>query len=330
MLLYSAAFAYGESKNVLFLGNSYTAENNLPQMVADMATSAGDTLLFDSNAMGGATFYAHSINTVSLSKIMSGNWDYVVLQGQSLELFGYFTGIAFPFPAAGVLDSIINQYNPCGETMFYRTWGRKNGLGTYSFQTMDSLIHVNYMNLADTLNAVVSPVGEVWKYIRQNYPSIELYQSDESHPSVAGTYATASCFYSSIFRKDPTSCTFNSTLSQTDAANIKATTKTIVFDNLLNWHIGEYDSLFINCVGIGVPEIENGFGNMYPNPATITITVEIKNGLKDPIQLYNSKGILLKEIETAKQLRINIADLPDGLYFLRQKGESQGKKFIKQ
>lgn len=97
--------------------------------------------------------------------------------------------------------------------------------------------------MADSNNAILSPVGVVWKYLRQNHPSIELYQTDESHPSVAGTYAAACTFYATIFRKDPTLITFNSTLSASVAANIKAAAKLIVYDSLMNWHIGAYDPL---------------------------------------------------------------------------------------
>lgn len=57
ILLVSGLAVFGQSltKKVLFLGNSYTAVNNLPQMMADVAVSAGDTLWFDSNTPGGYT-----------------------------------------------------------------------------------------------------------------------------------------------------------------------------------------------------------------------------------------------------------------------------------
>jgi PKD repeat protein len=106
---------------------------------------------------------------------------------------------------------------------------------------MDSLLNLRYRMMAENNDAILSPVGAVWKYIRENHPSIHLYQSDDSHPSVAGTYAAACCFYTALFRKDPTTITFNSTLSTTEAAIIRAATKLIVFDHLMDWHIGEYD-----------------------------------------------------------------------------------------
>src|SRR6187401_3263782 len=73
------------SYRVLFLGNSYTAVNNLPQIIHDVALSAGDTLIFDSNVPGGYQLVNHSNDTVSQNKIKAGNWNYVVIQGQSQE-----------------------------------------------------------------------------------------------------------------------------------------------------------------------------------------------------------------------------------------------------
>jgi hypothetical protein len=129
------------------------------------------------------------------------------------------------------------------------TWGYKNGcVGCFSswpyietYNGMDSLLNLRYSMAGDSDHAEVSPVGAVWHYIRNNFPSIELYQADELHPSVAGTYAGACCFYSVIFRKDPTLITFNSSLSASDAANIRNAAKIIAFDSLMNWHVGQYD-----------------------------------------------------------------------------------------
>ncbi|MFM9947575.1 MAG: T9SS type A sorting domain-containing protein [Saprospiraceae bacterium] len=252
LLICSTVNGQSQTKRALFLGNSYTYVNNLPQMVANVAISTGDTLIFDNNAPGGYTFQGHSTNAISLAKIALGNWDYVVLQEQSqLPSFPLSQVEADVFPYAHILDSLINAKNLCAETVFYMTWGRKNGdasncaswppVCTYS--GMDSLLNLRYSLMADNNNAIISPVGAVWKYIRQNFPLIDLYQADGSHPSVAGTYAAACSFYTTLFRKDPTLITFNSTLSTTDAANIRAATKLIVYNSLINWHIGEYDPL---------------------------------------------------------------------------------------
>ncbi len=242
--------AQNPTKRVLFIGNSYTGVNNLPLMVANVANSMGDTIIFDSNTPGGYRFINHITNSLTLTKIQQGNWDYVVLQEQS-------QAPSFPpsqveltvFPFARALDSVINTHNPCAETVFYMTWGRKNGDANNcanwppvcTYAGMDSLLNLRYRMMADSNEAILSPVGAVWKYIRTNFPNIELYDPDQSHPSVRGTYAAACCFYTTLFRKDPTNITFNAGLPNTDANNIKQAVKEVVYNNLADWHIGAYD-----------------------------------------------------------------------------------------
>ncbi len=243
-------FSQSSSKRVLFIGNSYTSVNNLPQMLRNVALSVNDTVDFDVNAPGGQTFQGHFNNPTSLNKIMAGGWDFVVLQEQSqYPSFPTSQVMAEVFPYARKLDSIVNLYNSCAETVFYMTWGRKNGDASNcsywppvcTYNGMDSLLNLRYQMMASQNDAIVSPVGQVWNYIRTNHPEIELYQTDESHPSVAGTYLAACTFYSTVFRKDPTAVTFFAGLSSVDAIKIQNAVKLHVFDSLEKWNIGLYD-----------------------------------------------------------------------------------------
>ncbi len=238
-------------KRVLFLGNSYTGVNNLPQLISQLAASTGDTLLFDSNLPGGYTLQAHSSNQTSINKIGAGTWDFVSLQEQSqLPSFSTADVQSQVFPFARYLDSVINARNSCCETIFYMTWGRKNGDASNcvswppvcSYNGMDSLLYDRYMQMASDNNAVVSPVGAVWKYIRQVYPAIELYQPDQSHPSVAGSYAAACTFYTVIYRKDPLSLSFDYVLAASVASNIRQAVKNVVYNDLQKWKVGKYDA----------------------------------------------------------------------------------------
>jgi hypothetical protein len=250
LLLLSITQLQSQTKRVLFIGNSYTSVNNLPQTIASVASSVGDNLIFDSNTPGGYRFMDHATNPTTLQKIGIGNWDYVVLQEQSqYPSFPDWQVEEEVYPYAQSLNTAILNANPCTETIFYMTWGRKNGDAqncpnlpeVCTYLGMDNLLNARYRTMAQDNNAIVSPVGAVWRYIRQNFPSIELYQADESHPSVAGTYAAACAFYTVIYRKDPTLITFNSTLSATVAQNIKNATKLVVYNNLAEWRVGTYD-----------------------------------------------------------------------------------------
>jgi hypothetical protein len=239
-----------QTRRVLFIGNSYTAGNNLPQLTSQLALSAGDTLIFDSNTPGGFTFQGHVTNAQTLSKIQAGNWDYVVLQEQSQRPSFPISQVQNDvFPYARQLDSLIHLHNPCAETMFYMTWGRKNGDASNcavwppvcTYNGMDSLLYERYMMMTVDNDAVVSPVGALWRYIRAQHPGIELYQADESHPSLAGSYAAACSFYAAIFRKSPLLINNNTGLSASDAQAIREAAKTVVFDSLSKWQIGNFD-----------------------------------------------------------------------------------------
>lgn len=239
-----------QTKKILFIGNSYTYVNDLPLLLSNVSQSAGDSLIYDSNCIGGYTLQLHSTNATSLQKINQGDFDYVVLQEQSqLPSFPISQVQSSVYPYAQQLDSIIRATNSCTETVFYMTWGRKNGdasncpnwppVCTYS--GMDSLLRLRYQNMANTNSALVSPVGAVWRYIRNNYANIELYNADESHPSLAGSYAAACTFYSILFRKDPSQISYISTLDSTDASNIQNAAKLVAFDSLTYWNVGDYD-----------------------------------------------------------------------------------------
>jgi hypothetical protein len=228
------------TRQVLFLGNSYTAVNNLPQLVHDVALSAGDTMVFDSNAPGGYQLINHSLDSVSLNKILAGGWDYVILQGQSQEPIvatSQFTS------GASALFNLIKQSNPCAVAMPYMTWGRKNGDAANcpffpvmcTYQGMDTTLRMRYLTMTASINGEVSPVSVVWNYLRQNYPNIELYQADESHPSAAGSYAAACSFYASIFKKDPALITYDFGLDTAAASTIRNAAKVVVFDSLPIW-----------------------------------------------------------------------------------------------
>lgn len=236
-----------EAKTVraLFLGNSYTDYNNLPELVRQMALSTGDTLIFSKNTPGGYRFQQHSTNPTSLALIAEGNWDFVVLQEQSqLPSFPEGQVASQVYPYARALDSLVKHHNPCATTMFYMTWGRKYGdtdncpymdyLCTY--EGMDSALQLRYTIMAENNEAAISPVAKVWRSIRTAYPSLELYTSDNSHPSNNGSYAAAASFYTMMFEKDPELITYNFSVTPANATIIRSIAKAIVFDSIDHWN----------------------------------------------------------------------------------------------
>lgn len=335
MILISSITVSAQKYNVLFIGNSYTSVNDLPQMIKKVALSAGDTLTYYAHVPGGCTFNQHV--TSAAQYIQQGGWDWVVLQEQSqLPSFppSQFMNECYPF--AQELCNMIRQYNPNSKIAFYMTWGRKYGdeqncqyyppLCTY--EGMDSLLYARYMIMAQDNNAYVSPVGRVWHTIRDNYPNIELYQSDNSHPSLSGSYAAACSFYSLLFQKNPSNITDDCSVDAGVASTIRQVVTTQVYDSLNKW-------MFIADTNtISVEDYESSSLNVYPNPANNTIQIQYSFTDESSIEVTNMQGQLLyiSKPGSVNVFTLDISSLEDGLYFVRitEPGNvTSVRKFIK-
>jgi hypothetical protein len=246
------SFGQKDSLNVLFIGNSYTASNNLPNIISDIASSVGDYLNTESSLIGGATLQTHVNNDNSNNLIMSGGWNYVVLQEQSqYPSFPMWQVEQDVFPYAAQLNQLIHDYNDCGQTVFFMTWGRENGdvnncsnwPPVCTYEGMDDLIQERYMIMANENEAFVAPVGAVWRYIRDAQYDIDLYTADGSHPSFLGSYVAGVCFYTALFQKDPLNIPWNEdwNISEIDTEIIHEAVKIVVYDNLELWNITSDD-----------------------------------------------------------------------------------------
>ncbi|MFM1772110.1 MAG: hypothetical protein RLZZ71_1252 [Bacteroidota bacterium] len=287
---------------VLFIGNSYTAVNNLPQLTADCALSigfAGFPMEVASSTPGGTTFQMHTTNGTSQSLIAQGNWDFVVLQEQSqLPSFPDSQVETECFPFATQLNNQILAADSCTETIFYMTWGRQNGDAgncaswppVCTYEGMDSLLNLRYRQMAIDNQAILSPVGALWNYIRNTYPEINLYAADGSHPSLEGSYAAACSMVSVIFRTDPTLINYNSTLDPVIAEKIKLAAQEVVFNNLMEWHVGEYDPTVVintNADGLSL-QLDN------QSAPSWNFTWDFGDGTSStefsPMHMYNAAG----------------------------------------
>jgi len=313
--------------SALFIGNSYTYVNNLPLLVSNLALANADTLVYDDNTPGGYTFSNHFANSVTNTKINSKAWDYVILQAQSQEpSFSPTQVYSQTLPYARKLDSLIKHNNGCSETVFYETWGRKNGdasnCAVYpqvcTYLGMQNRLRQSYKKFADTCSALMSPVGEAFKRSIALNPSLELYQGDESHPSLEGSYLAACVFYEVLFQKSVLSNTFITSVSSATATFLQQVAHTVVTDSLAVWNLGIHqpwaDFSYNWVAGLNYQFVTNSqfFNNMwyfgdggtslipttnhfYPANGTYTVTHVVSDNCKTDSILkevvINSTGI---------------------------------------
>jgi hypothetical protein len=246
----SASCFSQDSLSVLFIGNSYTYSNDLPGVLANLTQSTGDFITVDSKTNGGFTFQSHTNDPLTFSKINQAEWDFVVLQGQSQEpCFPTQQVNTSTLPYALQLTDSVYQNHACAQVMYFMTWGRQNGDPQWdsinTFDKMNKRLRDAYIRIADSSQASLAAVGSAWKYVRDNYPSINLYASDGSHPSLAGTYLSACIFYSSLFRKSSIGAPYSAGLDASIASILQQVASQTVLDSISHWKLMSPDSLTI-------------------------------------------------------------------------------------
>jgi hypothetical protein len=313
-------------KEVLFIGNSYTYVNNMPQLVEQIALSFGDTLVHDSSTPGGTTFNGHSNNAQTIAKINQQQWDYVVLQAQSQEPSFHPSQVATDtYPYAAQLVDLIEANFSCTEPLFFMTWGRKYGdqqncqfyppICTY--QGMQQRLRESYLEMAFTDSASCSPVGMAWKKSIALDSNLNLYSPDNSHPSIYGSYLAACTFYASIFKKSAVGSSFwPNAIDSATAYSLQQIASNTVLDSLAVWNIFNADFSFIQNndsinftnqssnyesvlwdFGDGAFSFDENASHTYTNNGTYTIT----------LSAFSNGGCLVETKEVTVSVSINTA-----------------------
>ena len=191
--------------SILFIGNSYTYVNNLPDMlekIADSDTDNDTKYHIKSVTSGGATLTNLWDSGNARSELKKQHWDFVVLQQQSMwALFDDTIAENNIATKKWSTEIIASSAKP----ILYETWARQPGSSWYtdpkkhetfiSYVSMNYRIHTYIYAIANKLGITVMPIGDCWNDAMTANPSLPLYGGDGSHPSPAGTYFTALIFY---------------------------------------------------------------------------------------------------------------------------------------
>jgi hypothetical protein len=205
-----------EALNLLFVGNSYTAGNDLASLTKELVEAEWASRVFtQSHHPGGVTFYDHvkhateeanswSIRSMGLETESDlhtwlvkrpEKWNWVILQEQS-QIPGFYQIPGFPKEvsfktseeSAAKLNSLIRKI-PHAETLFLLTWGRKEyderNPDLYpDFKTMQHRLthgYKRYVRATSTKSrpTYVAPVGLVFERIYEDIKKAGLDPAEE-------------------------------------------------------------------------------------------------------------------------------------------------------
>lgn len=189
---------------ILFVGNSYTYFNNLPQILQQIAFAGGNgNVEVQMVAEGGATLRDIWEKGAALKVIREHSWNYVILQDQSSLGNTYIVNgkerivdQSEFLRYARLFDAEIKKKG--AKTVFYLTWAKEDADAREQMALNNA-----YVSIARDLRDLVAPVGVVWQRVRRQFSKLALYISDKSHPTAAGSYLAAIVLYTTIFRKSP-------------------------------------------------------------------------------------------------------------------------------
>ncbi len=192
---------------VLFIGNSFTYFNDMPYTFLNMAKTVDPDARVESVAYGGYTLEQYCDETTEvgkqvISKIVSYEWDYVVLQEQSLLPC---TDPDKFVSSVKKLSHIISQIG--AKVILYQTWAYEEGSEKLSgtgmtYDEMADALKRAYERAASESAATVAPVGDVFARVsRSDYVTRLLNSNDNYHPSTSGSYLAACIIFRTITGK---------------------------------------------------------------------------------------------------------------------------------
>ena len=180
---------------ILMLGNSFTYYHDMPQILSHLlgcevvAHTRGGAYLaeqFDPESEMGAS---------TLKALKEEKWDYVVMQEQSNA--PALKREAFQSSAKTLCDLI---HENGAKPLFYVTWAYREGSGILAdtgmtFEEMDKALYDSYHAAAEAGNALTADVGVAFRNVRAQ---VDVYESDDYHPSSAGSVLAAAVLAAAI------------------------------------------------------------------------------------------------------------------------------------
>jgi hypothetical protein len=242
--------------NVLLVGNSYTNNNKLWQMLQAMLQEwqeASHVLKYTVNSYSLTMHLEDALREGDqpsfLRQLLITDpvpLDWVVLQEASRIPGLHATPFAYVFQeslhAAMQLNHLIANHTGAG-TMFFMTWGRRNGDSGFpdmypDFLTMNHMIEEGYRRYVEGTSTAsrltkMAPVGLGFERIYQDLVDRGddplqasdfslLYRGDGSHPTRRGSFFAACVIYATISGKDPRDLIYSpSDIGNVTAASLK-------------------------------------------------------------------------------------------------------------
>ena len=159
--------------------------------------------------------------------LQSEPWDFVVLQ-ENTNAAVAFNAKKDMYPYARKLDEMIKAAG--GQTAFLMTWAPEEGAGAFSREMVQGQLAAGYRTIAEELDALLIPGGEVFAKALEQDEELHLWGEDGQHPSVEGTYLAACTAYALLFQETPVGNPYLADLDQDKSQELQGMAQAFILD----------------------------------------------------------------------------------------------------
>ncbi len=187
----------GKMKKILFIGNSHTYMNDMPELARRMIEDAtGEECQVVMLAYSGRSLKWHMDEEYFSERfnILNGHYDYCIIQECAHPMTEFEDTIKYT-------HEIIELCKKVNTTpIIFETWAEKD--------KPENQLEMNrrYRKIAEDEGVKLAPIGEIWSKVLKelvNEPDADLYYKDGAHASSIGDYLVAMTLTKTITGKLP-------------------------------------------------------------------------------------------------------------------------------
>lgn len=317
-------------KKILFIGNSMTYFNDMPNLFESIANEKGKNVDVSYYAPGGTGFVNHHTDNQVYSLLQNNNWEAVILQPGTSESAGVSWPVNTTAERGNRIQDSIKKYSPCAKVFLYQIpYGVPSANNYANYFQVQTKIKDSITKLADLMHIPMIAAGECARQHYTTQQDLLLHNSyNDVHPNLNGSYLVACAVFNTLYQEPLSPTLFNGGVSNANAIYFQGITDNIILNNKILWRINTYNlhadfSIIQNNSSVNFDNLSSNYQNLiwdfgdgytsnesnpshnYLNTGNYTTTLTVfRNGCSETFQKNITIGTL--QADNFNNLKISL------------------------
>ncbi|MDH5032857.1 PKD domain-containing protein [Chryseobacterium cucumeris] len=297
-----SVLSFCQSDEVLFIGNSVTYFNDMPEIFKNIAASKGKNLSVTTHTPGGTGFVNHVDDASLYQKIRSKNYKYVIMQPGTAESAGHSYPVSVTAERGRKIRDSIRKYSPCSKIFLYEIpYGVPSANEYNTYFAFQKKIKDSITKMSNLMQVEMVPAGESARHYYNSSQDLALHGSyNDIHPGPKGSYLVAATMYSAIFQDHVFPSTFYNGMPQNTAENFQNIADLVFFNNPPQWNSNTFHLHSDFIAGINGTTVN--FTNHSANYTSVSWNFGdgITDSSLNPVHQYTAPGTYTVSLTVSK------------------------------